>query len=492
MTPAVADRLDAHRHSVDDAVRLAPPAPDAPRIVIILPRGEAIRNFVHTGAIDDVARRADLSLVTVLPNDGYRRSFEQRAHRVLELHSAGTRWIVRIHRELLDMAHGRWLWSEAARERWRLRDLEASTPSARVKRAVKKLACRPFANQTGLAMLSAAERAASRCFRASDEYLRLFRELKPNLVFNGSHVHSPNAIQAVEAAQWLGIPTAAFVFSWDNLTSQGRILPPYDHYLVWNAALRDQLLAIYPSIDPERVQVTGTPQFDCHFRPEFHWTREEFCRRVGADPARPIVLYTTGMANHMPGEPRLVEDIAAMLRAMTDLGPPQLMVRVYPKDRTGRFEAIKRACPDVLFPAIPWDEAWLTPAVQDSFLLPNMLRHAAVGVNVASTVSLELCMFDRPVINVAYNPEGVDRAVVDYANYYRFDHYRPVVDSGSVILARSPADMRERLRDALTTAGPSLACGRRFLASMFGDTLDGRCAERVADTLLALSTAGRG
>ena len=35
MTPAVADRLDAHRHSVDDAARLAPPAPDAPRIVII-------------------------------------------------------------------------------------------------------------------------------------------------------------------------------------------------------------------------------------------------------------------------------------------------------------------------------------------------------------------------------------------------------------------------------------------------------------------------
>ena len=49
----------------------------------------------------------------------------------MELHSTDERWIVRIHRELLDMAHGRWLWSEAAQERWRLRDREALRQVAR-------------------------------------------------------------------------------------------------------------------------------------------------------------------------------------------------------------------------------------------------------------------------------------------------------------------------------------------------------------------------
>src|SRR6185295_15902006 len=102
------------------------------------------------------------------------------------------------------------------------------------------------------------------------------------------------------------------------------------------------------------------------------------------------VLYSTGMANHMPGEPRIVEGIAAMLRDMTDLGRPQLMVRVYPKDQTGRFEALKARCPDVLYPRIPWDPAWLTPAPEDAYVLGNMLRHSAVGINVASTVSLEM------------------------------------------------------------------------------------------------------
>ena len=67
--------------------------------------------------------------------------------------------------------------------------------------------------------------------------------------------------------------------------------------VVWNAQLRDQLVAIYDEVSPAQVTVTGTPQFDFHFRREFHWTRAEFCRRVGADPTRPLVLYSTGMAN---------------------------------------------------------------------------------------------------------------------------------------------------------------------------------------------------
>jgi len=298
------------------------------------------------------------------------------------------------------------------------------------------------------------------------------------------------AIQAVQAAQWLKIPTAAFVFSWDNLTSQGRIMPPYDQYLVWNEALKEQLLDIYDTVRPERVFVTGTPQFDFHFRPEFHWSRKEFCSRIGADPARPIVLYSTGMANHMPGEPQIVEGIARILREMTDLGSPQLLVRVYPKDQTGRFEEVRRRNVDVLFPAIPWEPAWLTPCPEDAHLLTNMLRHAAVGANVASTMSLELCMFDKPVVNVAYNPPGVDVRELDYSRYYKFDHYRKVVESGAVSVAESEDELRSMLRRALAQPEVGSSHRRSLIKNMFGDTLDGYSGLRVADRLIRLAGDG--
>ena len=462
-------------------------------IVALLPRGEAIRNFVYSEALDEVAGRADLTVLSVIPNDVILADIERRFARVLPLASNDAEHrFVRIIREILDMAHGRWLWSVAARHRWYLRDTEATAPRARLKRWGKKLACYPFANRLGLEALSRVEQAASDWLRSSDHYRDLFRQLKPTLVFNGSHVHGGPAIPAVHAARALGIPTAAFIFSWDNLTSQGRIIPPYDYYLVWNAALRDRLLDIYNAVPPDNVFVTGTPQFDAHFRAENRWSRDEFCARVGADPARPIVLYSTGMANHMPGETRIVRGIAEMVRGMSDLGRPQLLVRVYAKDRTGRFDELKQSCPDVLFPTVPWEPNWLTPKPEDSALLSNTLRHAAVGINVGSTISLELCMFDKPVINVAYNPPGIDIAPLDYGFAYTFDHYRPVVESGAVTLARSEPEMEGLIRRALTSPGDESANRRRLIAGMFGDTLDGRVGSRVASLLYRLAVPDHG
>lgn len=458
-----------------------------PHLVAILPRGEAIRNFVYAGTLEEVAREVAVSVLSVLPGGESEDRLRKCSENLFPLEEIPERRTVNALRELLDLAHGRWLWSEAAQERWRLRDLEANTTNLQMRRLLKKLACYPFANRAGLRLLSKCERATSQRLRTNEAYIKLFQELRPSLVFNGSHVHGRLPIQAVQAAQWLKIPTAAFVFSWDNLTSQGRIMPPYDQYLVWNETLKDQLLDIYDTVRPEQVFVTGTPQFDFHFRPEFHWSREEFCSRVGADPERPIVLYSTGMANHMPGEPQIVESIARMLREMTDLGSPQLLVRVYPKDQTGRFDDVKRENPDVMFPTIPWELAWLTPRPEDAPLLTNMLRHAAAGVNVASTMSLELCMFDKPVVNVGYNPPGVEISELDYSRYYKFDHYREVVGSGAVSVAGSEDELRLMLRRSLTQPEVRRPQRRALIKSMFGDTLDGYSGLRVADRLIKLA-----
>jgi hypothetical protein len=470
---------------------MSPPVVQRPRVVVVLPRGEAIRNFVYTGALSSLRREVDLTLLSVIPNERLREILAREGGGVQELKGAASRQPVRFLWELAEMAHGRWLWSAAAQERWRLRDAEARTPAEKAKRTVKKAISLPFATRRGVEVLSGVQGLASRWLRTTDEYVDLLRRLRPSLVFNGSHVHSHLAHPVVEAARWLGIPTAAFIFSWDNLTSQGRILPPYDHYLVWNESLRDQLLALYDGVDPSHVYVTGTPQFDFYGRPEFQDDRETFCSAVGADPARPIVLYSTGMANHMPGEEIIVERIADMLGRMADR--PQLLVRVYAKDRTGRFDALKDRRRDVLFPSIPWEPAHLTPLPEDSRLLTNMLRHAALGINVASTVSLELCMFDKPVINVGYNPPGMDAASlpVDYIRYYDYDHYRPVVESGAVELARSESQLEDMLRAALAAPGRLGTERRALVKSFFGETLDGRSATRVARTLADLSR-GRG
>ena len=472
------------------AVSEGPPA-GRPHVVTILPRGEAIRNFVYSGTLEDLRREAEVTVLSVVPGEEFRLLLNESSDRFHPLESHPERWAVRFTREILDLAHGRNLWSKAAQDRWRFRDGEATSAAQRLKRWGKKLASYPFATQPGVELLAQWERRASRRFRTSDYYERLFDRLRPSLVFNGSHVHSQVAIQAVQAAQWAGIPTMTFLFSWDNLTSQGRLIPTYDYYLAWNSAIKNDLLRIYPSIRPEQVLVVGTPQFDFHFRPEYYWSREDFCRRVGADPDRAIVLYSTGMANHMPGEHVIVERIADMLAYLSQWGPPQLLVRVYPKDRTGRFNELKARRPDILFPEIPWEPAWLTPRPEDLFLYTNTLRHCALGINIASTVSLELCMFDKPAINVGYDPPGMDIRPVSFARYYEFDHYAPVVASGAVEVAFSEAELQKMVECAFQHSEHRGGARRAFIAKMFGETLDGRSGTRVAEALLSVARSAK-
>ena len=103
-------------------------------VVAVLPRGEAIRNFAQTGALDLVRERAELTVLSVVPDSASINALSARYQRVLPLRSNDERYPVRILRDLLDMAHSRCLWSPASQERWRLRDVEANTLSKRLKR----------------------------------------------------------------------------------------------------------------------------------------------------------------------------------------------------------------------------------------------------------------------------------------------------------------------------------------------------------------------
>ncbi len=483
----------AHSSPLDSSDRALPSSAAARlRIEAILPRGEAIRNFVYTGALDRIRSQMDVDVISVLPDEAINKLMENRYDSVMELTEIPERWLVRAIRGVVEMAHGRWLWSEAAQDRWRLRDHEATSLSLKAKRILSKAICLPFANRVGLDVLCAAERLSSRVLRTSDYYLDLFRKRRPDLVFNGSHVHCRVAIQAVQAAQWLRIPTATFVFSWDNLTSQGRIMLPYDFFLVWSDDMRAQLMDLYPRIPADHIFVTGTPQFDFHFDPQYHWTREEYCRRLGLDPARPFFVYTTGMPNYMPEEMRVVEGIADLLAGMTDLGSPQLLVRVYPKDRTTRFDELRHRRRDIIFSPVNWEQVWLTPKPDDVEMYTNTLRHCAAGINISSTVSLELCMFDKPVLNVGYNPPGADISPVSFASYYKFDHYREVVESGAVTVVPSQDEMGVCLRRALQQPEYKRQERRTLIEKMFGNLLDGKSGVRVAEALVNAARLSQG
>src|ERR1700730_10593855 len=82
-----------------------PPKGARPALVAILPRGEAIRNFVYTGTLDEVAREAEVTLLSVMPNSEIEDLVRARYGNVFQLRDVQEKHIVRSIREVLDMAH---------------------------------------------------------------------------------------------------------------------------------------------------------------------------------------------------------------------------------------------------------------------------------------------------------------------------------------------------------------------------------------------------
>ncbi|MGF1504580.1 MAG: hypothetical protein ACFB51_05515 [Anaerolineae bacterium] len=464
---------------------------------MIIPRGEAVRNFLYSATLRTLSQHARVTLLSVIQDEAFHARFDPYVERIIPLQEHPEARLVRSIRNLTQEAHFRWLWSEVARNRWEVWDhlntsngawdpYDRAAPTAL---PLRKMAYSAFANRPALRTLTALENNLTLAMRPTRSFDALFAELKPDLVFNGSHIHGPAGILPVRVAHRMGIPTAGFVFSWDNLTSRSRILEPYDYYLVWHNRMKQQLLTIYPQLDPDRVVPVGTPQFDFHFQPEFILSREELARRIGFDPARPYVLYTTGIAGHFPGETGHVDFVIERLAACENR--PQLVVRVYAKDSSGRFDPYREryaSSDHVFFPRMKWDDEWLMPEYDDLYEFTSMVHHAALGINAASTVSLELCIHDRPVINLGFDPPG---STIPHAFRWRrhidFDHYRPVAESGAVMVASSEEELSAMIERGLNHPQAGSAARRRLLDTMFGGLLDGHAGERAADQLLAWS-----
>jgi hypothetical protein len=114
----------------------------------------------------------------------------------------------------------------------------------------------------------------------------------------------------------------------------------------------------------------------------------------------------------------------------------------------------------------------------------NTFRHADVVVNLSSTVAIDAAIFDRPVVNLNYDPEPgqPQQALVKDVNH-RWTHFKPIAESGGLWMVNDPEEMFEAVKTYL--AHPELHREkRRWVAEYVCGYLDGRCGERMAAAIL--------
>ncbi len=321
-----------------------------------------------------------------------------------------------------------------------------------------------------------------------ERYHRILQKIKPRALFC-SHQRPPDILPLVLAARSLGIPTATFIFSWDNLTSKGRIAAPFDHYLVWSERMRDELLRFYPDVSAERIHVTGTPQFDPYADHSLLLSREEFFSRIGADPSRPMLCYSGGDAMTAPEDHLHIRALMELIREMRVKNNPQVILRPTPVDDGNRYEQVRRDFPELIYArpdwihTVPGEWSRVIPSPEDALFLANLTHHADINVNLASTMTLDFAIHDRPVVNIAFDiadPPPLGKPLWDF--YYRFEHYQPVVEMGAAGFARSRNELAERINAYLDDPSLDREARRRLVDLEVGVPI-GQSSRKIIEVL---------
>lgn len=461
-----------------------------PTVVLLISTGWGVRTFLQTEVLPRLRAEARVAvlasplLVEPLrrqlgddivveplqpfnPSEGeYGRVYRRRNHYFQRLSATGTRR----SREQEHRFHLRGRWGDWLRfQQLRMEASVLASPAA---------VCR---------LLEAEHRLFFRDYAHVGQYEDLLQRLGASLVVS-TVPHVPDEAPPVMVARRLGIPAVGWINSWDNLTSKPAYYTGYDQYLVWSERMREEILRYYPEAAGRSVAATGVPHFDWYLRPEMVWNREDFFRRMDLDPARPLILYAAATPHLAPAEHRIARRLAEEVEAGRLPGQPQLLVRLHPGDSGNRFQ--DWSADGAVRLRVPGESGGgrlsaFCPTPEDDRELVSSVAHANVVVNMASTITLEAALLDRPVVNVAYDPRpGEEHQRVVRRYYEVYDHFRTVVESRAVRLARSDEELLAHIRTYLED--PALEREeRRSIAELWCRPLDGRAAERLADRLLA-------
>jgi hypothetical protein len=289
------------------------------------------------------------------------------------------------------------------------------------------------------------------------------------------HLQHPGLRPWLSAARRRRLPVLGIVGSWDQPTTKGPLCPGVESYAVQSRRMASELVRLH-GVDPSRVAVTGWPQMDPYRDPALVWERERLCAEIGAEPERALITLGANSARLGAHEPSIAGRLAEWVASGGPGRPATLVIRPHPKDGAWRerFGGLHRP-PHCL--VLPREVGRLE-------LLANLLRHSAALLASSGSVLLDAVALDTCAIGIAYDGDLEPPRHQSIARAYEQDHYRPVVTSGGVRLARDHQSLLEAVAEALADPGRD-AAGRAALRAEHLEPLDGRASERLVWLILA-------
>ncbi len=279
------------------------------------------------------------------------------------------------------------------------------------------------------------------------------------------------------------IAVVHMIGNWDTFTSKGYPGAPVDTCLVWGPVMHRDAVEMH-DIPESSIAEIGCLRYD-RLKDTLIETREAFFARIGLDPEKPVIMYAGPLSAD-----QYYEMLAAFEEMNNEGAGVQMIFRMYPHKE---FMQSPYAAPLIQYAStLPGvhvslgdpdyrigrkDEA--VPNIEQ-FELWHSLAYSDVVVNYFSTVALEACFFDKPVISLAYRPMK-DYGWIHppkYANHPGLTHNRRLREYGVVHMVLSRKELKSAIENSIAHPASAAAVRAETVQKELG-TLDGHVVDRM-------------
>ena len=249
-------------------------------------------------------------------------------------------------------------------------------------------------------------------------YDTFLREEQPDVLLLSPVVHFGSAqADLVASARRLGIPVGMLLFSWDNLSTKGRLHRLPDRMFVWNERQRVEAAQLH-GFPEDRVLVVGAPRFDSFFSLRQQMSAQEFLQPLGLDPAAPTLLYVCSSPFVSAGELTFVREWLRALRAAPGASrAANVVIRPHPDiPLLGSDVPVEQfrwpAAPGLQgLVSRPFDDAQaVVLRTSDRAMrgLYECIAHSAAVVGLNTSAELEAAIVGKPVYTVLAGDSAAD------------------------------------------------------------------------------------
>lgn len=425
------------------------------KIFVLMPDGVSLRNFAYTSFYNDgVAKGYEVVFWNSTPFDLEALGFQQR---LLKPGKLG-RWtdLLKAARIRIELALFEQRDADPVYKGY-VFPLSKASLKAKIKSAIIRSYTRRYGSEQGLVRLRERIKNAERTTPYFEQCIAVLQKEKPDLLFCASQ-RSVQTIAPLLAAQALDIPTAAFIFSWDNVPKATTIVET-DYYIAWSTLMKDQLLHYNRYIEEKQVLVTGTPQFTPHYDESIYLDRTTFCDQIGVHTNEKLVCFSGDDVTTSPKDELYLRDVASAARILKSKGVPvKIIFRRCPVDFSERYAAVISEFQDVIVEVPPlWKrigEGWNTilPTMEDIHLQVNIMKHCDGVINLGSSMVFDAVAHQKPCAYMNYNYLNPQSEYVHGVYVYDFVHFRSMPSREAVLWLEHPDTIAQMLEQMLDRA----------------------------------------